>query len=96
MKKAIINLLFVVVTGTCYCQQPNPLATLSVENYRKKAKDQRVVAAILGGTGIVLSTGSIYIGLNRGFFDDANDLAVPFYSGIILIAGSVPFIFAAD
>ena len=67
MKKITIGLLFFITATGCYSQQGNPLPTLSTNDYKTKAKNQKVIAWLLLGSGTIVFYATTIHGINHMF-----------------------------
>ena len=107
MSKFTTIILLLIFTTTLHGQQADPAPTLTKQHYLKKNKNQRTVAWILGGSGIVL----LGTGLALAAADTGEDLASIFNpeandggdsGGVFVVVGlaalvtSVPLFVAAD
>ena len=94
MKKITIGLLFFITATGCYSQQGKPLPTLSTNDYKTKAKNQKVIAWLLIGRGSIVLYATTIHGINH-MFESNQKLGVPLGIGLTLMAGSVPFFVAS-
>ncbi len=108
MSKLLFSIvLLLVLNSGSFGQQINTPQKFTKADYLKKSKTQYTAACILLGSGIVLTTVGIVIGLNVatdaliGILSfqqpkSSNDGEVLFYSGLAAMAGSIPLFIASS
>lgn len=107
MKKLLVIYLFLIISISSFSQQTNSQQDISQEFYLKKSKTQKTTAWILLGGGAILTSAGLVIGFNEalvqfgGIFTTeeektSNAGEVLFYTGLVSMAGSIPFLIASS
>lgn len=107
MKKAFIIFILFVLSVNSFGQQSNRDIAKTKQDYLQKSKDQKTLAWILLSTGAVSSATGLIIG-NNNFYEELGSVITTgqddkdykageflFYTGLVLIGGSIPFFIAA-
>lgn len=107
MRKTVIFFLLLTVSAESF-SQPTTTATPAVKtDYLKKSKSQKTAAWILLGSGVVLTSTAMAIGLNEATDNlidlftleqpkSSNDGEILFYTGLAAMAGSIPLFIASS
>ena len=108
MTKLVCSFMFfLVINSSSFCQPMNPSQKISKEDYLKKSKSQNTAAWIVFGTGTVLASVGLAIGLKEAtdaligilFLQQpksSNGGEALFYSGLATMAGSIPLFIASS
>lgn len=105
-KYILVFILLLAVSSKTFCQQTNPAAPFSREDYLKKSKGQKTAAWVLAGAGTAFVSAGAAIGFGEAlnslgnlFSNDPepynNTADILFYSGAVMLAGSIPFFILA-
>jgi len=100
MKKIIVFAMLMIISAASFSQQTKPSPALTNQDYLQKSKNQKTIFYILAGTGGVMTTVGLIMGLNelsKGYgpgsgsaSDNNNDAlaATLSFSGLALMLGS--------
>jgi hypothetical protein len=109
MKKIISLAMLLIVSACLFSQQATPSQPLTHEDYLKKSKNQKTAGWILLGSGALLTTIGVVVGMNEAedivvdIFDpyaspsndDATLATVLTIGGVLAMAGSIPLFIAS-
>ena len=66
MKKIIVFAMLMIISAASFSQQTKPSPALTKQDYLQKSKNQKTIFYILAGTGGVMTTGGLIMGLKIG------------------------------
>lgn len=98
MKKTILLISVLIIYNSVFSQD-----VLTKQDYLKKSKSQKTTAIIIAGVGAAVSFTGILLGIDDvGGILDPNDRKntkaadVLIYTGLVIMAGSIPFLIASS
>ena len=103
MKKIIFLVLALFIGKLSFCQETVPSPTLTKQDYLKKSKSQKTASKIIAGagtavalTGILLAVDDVGGILDPNDQDNSNTADALTYTGLVIMAGSIPFFIASS